>query len=221
MIKTRIEGLTAYMELQPAEGQFTLLDEQNLKKLIETVRKMRETPAKVLRIYGHGGCFAVGADLKTLYGYSGFDAKWFSRLGNTLFGLMRTMPQIVIGEIDGFCMGGGVDFASACDFRFATSRSRFAHPGSKLGIITGFGGTQSVSCQMKYGYAARFFNSGNVFEADFMKESGFLSGVFENTEQMKKYSDTFCEKINRKQRGLLSGFKASLQTSVSAEGMNI
>jgi len=213
MIKTRVEGLTAFMDLHPAEGQFTLLDAENLKQLISTLRKLKDSPAKVLRIHGHGGCFAVGADLKTLHTYNGFDAKWFSRLGNTLFGLMRTMPQIIIGEIDGFCMGGGVDFASACDFRFSTSRSKFAHPGSKLGIITGFGGTQSVVRMMKSGYANRFFLSGNVFDAVFMKEAGFLMGVYENNDDLVKHADVFCEKINRKPRQLLTGFKSSLDTS--------
>lgn len=213
MIKTRIDGLTAHLDLIPAEGQFTLLDEANLKEIIAAVRRLTDSPAKVLRIYGHSGCFAVGADLKTLHTYTGFDAKWFSRLGNTLFGLMRSIPQVVIGEIDGFCLGGGMDFASACDFRIATSKSKFGHPGSKLGIITGFGGTQSVSRQLKSGYASRFFLSGNVFDASFMDEAGFLTRVTENTEEMHRAADELAEKINRKPRQLLSGFKASLDSS--------
>lgn len=215
MIDIKIDGLTAYIDLVPAEGKFTLLDVDNLKLIISAFRKLQESPAKVIRIYGHGGCFAVGADLKTLHTYSGFDAKWFSRLGNTLFGLMRTMPQVIIGEIDGFCMGGGVDFASACDLRLATAGSKFAHPGSKLGLITGFGGTQSVVRLMKSGYANRFFLSGNVYEADFMQEAGFLNAVYENRGEMHKGAVSLAEKINRKPRQLLTGFKGSLDISKS------
>jgi len=213
MIRTEVKGLTAYIDMIPAEGQFTLLDVDRLKELISVLRKLSESPAKVLRINGHGGCFAVGADLKTLHTYSGFDAKWFSRLGNTLFGQMRTMPQVIIGEIDGFCMGGGVDFASACDFRLATKKSRFAHPGTKLGIITGFGGTQSVPRLMKSGYAASFFMSGNIFDADFMLKSGFLTSVAESRGELIKLSDALTEKVSRKPRSLLSEFKSSLDVS--------
>lgn len=213
MIETRLEGLTAYIEMKPAEGQFTLLDVETLKELIKAVRKLQDSPAKVLRIIGHNRCFAVGADLKTMYGYSGFDAKWFSRLGNTFFGLLRTIPQVVIAEIDGFCMGGGLDFASACDLRIATKQSKFAHPGSKLGIITGFGGTQSVPRLMKSGYASRFFLSGNPFDAEFMLEAGFLTQVADNREEMHKLADKLAEKVNRKQRHLLSSFKAGLDVS--------
>ena len=41
-------------------------------------------------------------------------------------------------------MGGGLDLALSCDLRIASSRSVFAHPGSRLGIITGWGGTQRL-----------------------------------------------------------------------------
>lgn len=213
MIETRVDGLTAYINMTPPEGQFTLLDVPTLKELISAMRKLQDSPAKVIRISGHGGCFAVGADLKTLHTYTGFDAKWFSRLGNTLFGLMRTCPQIIVAEIDGFCMGGGMDFASAADFRIATKGSRFAHPGTKLGIITGFGGTQSVTRQMKGGYASRFFLTGNAFEADFMLESGFINHLSDNREELERYSAELVNKINRKSRALLSGFKGSLGMS--------
>jgi len=213
MIETRVDGLTAYIDMKPAEGQFTILDVETLKQLISAVRKLQDSPAKVLRIIGHNRCFAVGADLKTMYTYSGFDAKWFSRLGNTFFGLLRTTPQVVIAEIDGFCMGGGLDFASACDMRIATKQSKFAHPGSKLGIITGFGGTQSVPRLMKNGYANRFFLSGNAFDAEFMLEAGFLTQIADNREEVHRLADNLTEKINRKPRHLLSGFKASLDVS--------
>jgi len=215
MIEIKVEGQTGYLDLIPNEGQFTLLDAENLKRIIGALRKLQDSPAKVIRIHGHGRCFAVGADLKTLHTYTGFDAKWFSRLGNTLFGLMRTMPQIIIGEIDGFCMGGGMDFASACDMRIATAKSKFAHPGSKLGIITGFGGTVSVPRLMKSGYASRFFLSGDVYGAEYMLESGFLTQVAENSDELIRMSDAMCEKINRKPRHLLSGFKATLDCSQS------
>ena len=44
-------------------------------------------------------------------------------------------------SIDGDCFGGALDLILAFDLRFATPRSRFAHPGARLGIVTGFGGT--------------------------------------------------------------------------------
>lgn len=215
MIETKIEENTAFVRLIPQTGQFTLLDVETLKEIIRTLRMIKETHVKTVRIFGEGGCFAVGADLRTLSTYGGFEAKWFSMLGNTMFGLIRTLPQIVIAEIDGFCMGGGMDFAAACDFRFATAKSKFAHPGAKLGIITGFGGTQAIPRLMTPAGANEFLITGNAFDASFMKHHGFLTDTAHSKDELHHMTDIFCAKVNSRGRTLLSGFKASLDCSVS------
>jgi len=53
-------------------------------------------------------------------------------------------PQVTIAAINGYCMGGGLDLALACDLRVAGPEAIFAHPGVALGIITGWGGTQRL-----------------------------------------------------------------------------
>ena len=53
-------------------------------------------------------------------------------------------PQLTIAAINGYCMGGALDLALACDIRLASSEAVFSHPGAKLGIITGWGGTQRL-----------------------------------------------------------------------------
>lgn len=215
MIETHIDGLNARITMIPQTGQFTLLDVDTIKDIIRALKQVRLSPAKTLRIYGTGGCFAVGADLRYLSRYGGFEAKWFSRLGNALFGTIRTMPQVVIAEIDGYCMGGGMDFAASCDFRFATGKSKFAHPGSKLGIITGFGGTQAMPRLMTSAGAAEFLITGGVFSAEFMQKNSFLTGVADNKDDLFHQTDIFAEKINKKPRQLLTGFKSSLECSVN------
>ncbi|GAB1535785.1 enoyl-CoA hydratase-related protein [Geovibrio sp. ADMFC3] len=209
MISLTLKELTAFITLTPPEGRFTLLDAPTIKKIIRSIKEAAETPAKVIRIQGASGCFAVGADLKTMYDYDGFTAKGFSMLGNSLFNLMRTVPQIVIGEIDGYCMGGGMDFAAACDFRLATAESVFAHPGTKLGIITGFGGTQAIPRIMKPAAAADFFYTGEMFRADVMKKNGFLLDVFSSAADMDSYTNSLASKISLKDRTLLSSMKRS------------
>ncbi|KAA0258586.1 enoyl-CoA hydratase/isomerase family protein [Deferribacter autotrophicus] len=199
MIKLDIDGEVAYLTLTPEE-KFNILNTDTLKNLIENIKKLFDAPAKILRIFGEGGSFAVGANIKTMLSYSGYDAKGFSILGNRLFNLMQELPQVVIAEIDGFCMGGGMDFAAASDFRFATKKSKFAHPGSKLGIITGFGGTQRIPRVMRHSHYQQLFLLGDMFYADFLKDGGFLLEIFETKGEMRDYVTQFCEKIINKNR---------------------
>jgi enoyl-CoA hydratase len=98
----------------------------------------------VIIVHGLGEAFSAGADIKELLALNAFRAVDFSRHGAQLFNAIRLAPQLVIAAIDGYCMGGGLDLALACDLRYATKQAVFAHPGAKIGIITGFGGTRRL-----------------------------------------------------------------------------
>lgn len=206
MIDLSIKNETAFINLHP-EHKFNILEPSAIRELYEKIKTLYDSPAKVIRITGHGGSFAVGANIKTMLTYSGYTAKGFSQLGNKLFGLMDNIPQIIIAEIDGFCMGGGMDFAASCDFRFATKTSKFAHPGAKLGIITGFGGTQRISRLMKDSYFTSLIISGETCTAEFMKEGEFITEVFNTKESMQQYTEMFTKAIVNKNRLFLNEIK--------------
>ena len=140
---------------------------------------------KIVRFYGSDGSFSVGADLKTLQKFSATDARYFSIYGNNLFNYIAASNFISIAEIDGYCMGGGLDFAASCDFRFATRKSFFAHPGINLGFITGFGGTVRIPRICKSSLARELFYTGKVYTADDLKIASFLYDTFEDYDLMK------------------------------------
>ncbi|MDK2791825.1 MAG: enoyl-CoA hydratase [Deferribacteres bacterium] len=206
MIAYSISQEIATIELIPDE-KFNILNIPTLIELRETFKKIADSQAKVIRVKGEGGSFAVGADIKKMIKYSGLTAKKFSILGNSLFKLMDSIPQVIIGEIDGFCMGGGVDFAASCDFRLATKRSKFAHPGAKLGIITGFGGTQRLPRLMKPAHLQKLFLFGDMVDAEFMKEANFILETFESVDEMNNFADNFAKKIARKNKLFLGEYK--------------
>lgn len=93
---------------------------------------------------GTGNTFAAGANLRQVAALNPETALEFGRFGQRVFGLIRNSPKLTIAAVNGFCMGGALDLALSCDSRIASSEAVFAHPGVKLGIITGWGGTQML-----------------------------------------------------------------------------
>jgi len=97
-----------------------------------------------LIITGNEKFFSAGADLNEIAQLSGPEALNFSRAGQKLTNLISRFPVTVIAAIHGYCMGGGMDVALACDYRIAAPNAVFGHRGASLGLITGWGGTQRL-----------------------------------------------------------------------------
>ena len=93
---------------------------------------------------GTDDVFASGANIRELRSLTPETARHFAQRGQRLFQKVATAPQLTVAAINGYCMGGGLDFPLACDLRCASSNAVFAHPGARLGIITGWGGTQRL-----------------------------------------------------------------------------
>ena len=93
---------------------------------------------------GTGDVFASGADIRELRTLVPASAREFARRGQQLFQKIADAKQLTIAAVNGYCMGGALDLALACDLRYASKDAVFAHPGARLGIITGWGGTQRL-----------------------------------------------------------------------------
>lgn len=93
---------------------------------------------------GTDDVFASGANIRELVTLDSRTAREFAELGQGLLNDIAATRQTTIAAINGYCMGGGLDLALACDIRIASTNAKFAHPGARLGIITGWGGTQRL-----------------------------------------------------------------------------
>ncbi len=93
---------------------------------------------------GTADVFISGADIRELRALTPQAAPAFARRGQRLMQLIADAPQLTVAAVNGYCMGGGLDLALACDLRVAAPDAVFAHPGAQLGIITGWGGTQRL-----------------------------------------------------------------------------
>lgn len=88
--------------------------------------------------------FVAGADIAEMNGLSAVQGRDFSLLGQRLMRRIERMPKPVIGKINGFALGGGLELAMACHLRVASETAKVGQPEIHLGLMPGFGGSQRL-----------------------------------------------------------------------------
>ena len=127
--------------------------------VLELTAAIRELArdARPLIITGNNKFFSAGADLQEIAALTGPEALEFSRTGQELMNGIAGFPAPVCAAIHGYCMGGGLDLALACQGRVAAPHAVFGHRGAALGLITGWGGTQRLPRLVGKAHALQMF----------------------------------------------------------------
>jgi enoyl-CoA hydratase/carnithine racemase len=133
-----------------------------------------------LIITGTGDVFASGADLREIANVTGDTAQKFALRGQSLMTRIANLPQLTIAAINGYCFGGALDLALACDKRIASPKASFAHPGAGLGIITGWGGTQRLPRLVGTANALELFFTAVPIDAERSLTLGVIDRIEEN-----------------------------------------
>ena len=172
----------------PNQVGYILLDAgSRFNKLsVTTIRELKRAFAQieadvsvnVIVLSGYPGeSFAVGADIGQMVHFSPSDAYHFSEMGQSLFEQIESCSKPVIGALNGITMGGGCDLAMSCDIRIAIENLQIAHPGAKLGIITGFCGTRKLPRIVGKNFAREIFMTSNPYSAEDALRMGLVDRV--------------------------------------------
>jgi enoyl-CoA hydratase len=90
---------------------------------------------RVLVIAGQSERSLVGgADIKEMVGFDPASAEKFIAGFRDACEAVRAFPGPVIARMPGWSLGGGLEFAAACDFRIAAHDAKFGMPEVKVGI---------------------------------------------------------------------------------------
>ena len=132
---------------------------------------------KALIFTGNEKFFSAGANLNEISRLTGPNAFEFSRRGQALMNAIDQFPAPVIAAIHGYCMGGGMDLALACDYRIAAPNAVFGHRGATLGIMTGWGGTQRLPRLIGKSRALQMFLLAEMVKADEALRIGLVDEI--------------------------------------------
>jgi enoyl-CoA hydratase len=94
-----------------------------------------ERPIRVLLIAGQSEKSMIGgADIKEMAKFDQASAERFITGLRDLCEAVRAFPSPVIARMPGWCLGGGLEVAAACDFRIAAHDAKFGMPEVRVGI---------------------------------------------------------------------------------------
>lgn len=146
-----------------------------LKKILEHFNSLSKI--EIIIFTGSGDTFAAGADLNEVSQLNEKTALEFGLRGQNLMQTIFNSNKQTIAAIDGYCMGGALDLALSCKYRIASPISVFAHPGAKLGIITGWSGTQILPHLVGKKKALEMFITAKMVDAKEALKIGLIDEI--------------------------------------------
>lgn len=175
-VEERFVGPIAILQFcRPA--QRNALSRPTLQRLSDLLAKFDDNAPPAIILTGTDNAFLSGADISELAHLTSETASEFSEYGQKLTNKLANLSSVTIAAINGFCMGGGLDFALACNIRIASKSAVFAHPGARLGIITGWGGTQRLPRLIGRTRATELFTTARRFDANEALRMGLVTQV--------------------------------------------
>jgi enoyl-CoA hydratase/carnithine racemase len=131
-------------------------------------------------IQGENGNFCAGGDISEYAGFRFEEASLRDFHENDVWGGLQAMLDCdvpIVAQIEGNCMGAGVEIASCCDIRIAADSARFGAPIAKLGFPMAPREAALVMRAVGELTAREMLLSAAVLGADEMKQRGFLNQV--------------------------------------------
>lgn len=155
---------------------FTLEMVEELSSAIDEAEADEEVRCVVVR--GEGDrAFSTGADLTTFADLTPRKAVEISERGQRLMDKIEASSKPFVAAIHGYCLGGGLEFALACDFRVADESAQLGNPEINLGIIPAWGGTQRLSKVVGTAKAKELIMLGDRIPASEALETGLVNKV--------------------------------------------
>ena len=175
----------------------------------------------VMLVHGHERAFAAGADIKEMANAtpaamldSGFIEHW-DRL--------KSLKKPIIAAVSGFALGGGCEFAMACDMIVASESAQFGQPEINLGVIPGAGGTQRITRAVGKALGMEICLGGRFLSAEEALQHGLINHIYPvetYVEEAIKFAQRFANQAPVALRLAKAAVNASYEMTLT-EGVSL
>jgi enoyl-CoA hydratase len=200
-----------------------------MKLLDEAILEARfdpETHVIILRSEG-SRFFCAGADISMLQEVTPEWKYSFCLHANETLSRLEQTPKLVIAEIEGHCVGGGLEMALACDLRIACEDSgKMGVPEVQLGVLPGTGGTQRLARLLGKASALEWCIEGRMVTMNEALSEGLVQKLFPKegfSEAVREYAHSLAPPksaglaVGLIKRSIQGGADLGLQDGLSLE----
>ncbi len=180
------------------EEAFNALNEETIIELITAIEELSKSQdTKVIIITGAGSkAFIAGADITMFQNNTPIGIRKIILLLQGVLNRIEDLEVPVIASINGFCLGGGLEQAMACDLRIVSDKAVLGQPEIKLGLIPGAGGTQRLSRLVGNGLAKEIIMFGDNLSPERAKEIGLVNWVVP-AEELEQETMKIAERLSQ------------------------
>lgn len=171
---------------------------------------------RVIAITGSGASFCAGADISEFAEVRSNPEQVviYEEAVDGCCDAIENVSKPTIAAINGFCMGGAMNLAMACDFRYAIPDAQLSIPAARLSIVYGLKGTRRLFSLVGISNAKRILFSGERLGAI----EGFRIGLIDEVaEDVMAHTYAVAAKLADNAPLSISGAKAILNGLGSAD----
>jgi len=177
-VTLEVEGAIAWVTLNRPDA-LNAINNEVRDSLPQCIRGADADEAvRVIVVRGAGQrAFCAGADIKEFAPVESLSKSRQARVQESWIRPFDETRKPLIASIHGYCLGGGLEIALACDIRVAAKTATFAFPETGLGVITGVGGSQRLPRIVGLGLALDMMLSGATLDAERAFAVGLVSRI--------------------------------------------
>ncbi len=204
------------------------INEALLKGLInQLLRAQQDSGIKSVILTGAGRAFCAGEDLKETSAGKTF-AQWTVEVDR-----LQDVQRVILGlgkpliaAVNGYAVGGGLEFALSCDMRIAAEDVQMGFPETGVGLTVTTAGTKLISQIVGLGKAKELILTGRLVDAHEALDIGLVNKVVD-IETLLDHAIEVCRILNQRSplalrlsriaidQGLHSSFEQILELEAS------
>lgn len=196
--------------------------------LPKVVAELDEDPeVRVVVVAGAGPSFSIGIDFKDFLAQTGelfqnqsalSREKLYRIILNLQQGFVkiRQSHKIFIAAVHGYCLGGGVDLACACDMRLGAADALVSVRETKVAIVADMGTLQRLPNIVGEGNARLMAYTGRDFDAQSCLKMGFFTELFVDFDTLYSAAQSLAQEIAANSAITLRGVKQAFYVGESA-----